>query len=71
VDTNETLEHTKVLTEQLFALGLTPAEILTIFSSGVIALTPFVHPAGFDMHGKVFDLSVVSILADFQDPQMH
>lgn len=59
------------MTKQLMEAGLTPEDILTVFVNGVITLTPFVHPAGFDVQGKIHNLSVESILAEHNPTELH
>ena len=61
------------VTQQLFQQGLTPEEVLTMFSIGVLTITPFVHPAGFETSNKTHYMNIISKLNEFNpnDKETH
>ena len=59
------------VTKELFESGLTPEQALAVASIMIMTITPHVHPAGFDVHGTLFNLSVESILAEAHCPDLH
>ena len=68
MDTNKVAED---LIKQLLEHGITPEQVTTVLATAVMKIIPITHPAGFDLTGKLFNMTVTGVLADHQSDEVH